>query len=196
MNYRTPTIEEFLTRIASETVTPAGGTAVAVVGAIGTSLLEMVCVHTLENEDAGAVTADIADVRAGLHDQRAHLLDLAAADADVVEELFASPTGATASTEIKRSIGVPLTIATACANVLELARTVAAKGNPNAIADARTGLSLVHAAHGAAVRIARSNLDHVADRSFEDEIERRIARTESRAGEAHETVLDTIETRS
>lgn len=196
MNYRTPTIDEFLTRIASETVAPAGGTAAAVVGAIGTSLCEMVCIHTLEKDEYANVAADMADTRDELQEQREHLLDLAEADADIVEELFSMTAGKTDGSDIKRSIGIPLTIAVACETVLELATAVTAKGNRNTLADAGTSILLVHSALRASIFTVRSNLDHVSDQSFIDEIEQRVTQIESRANDAHERAVEHIETRS
>jgi formiminotetrahydrofolate cyclodeaminase len=74
VNSNTRAIDRFLDGIASENVTPAGGTATAVVGAIGVSLCEMVCIHADADGDA---TADLTDVRDDLRRQRGHLLDLA-----------------------------------------------------------------------------------------------------------------------
>lgn len=195
MDYRATTIDEFLARIASENVTPAGGTAAAVVGAIGASLCEMVCIHTVEKDEYANVAADVADARDELWRQRDHLLELAEADAEVVDELFSTVDGDLNQSDIKRSIGVPLTVAVACQNVLDLAITVTRKGNRNALADAGTGVVLVHAALRASAFTVRSNVDQVSDQSFIDEVERRITEIESRADDAHEQVVHHIEER-
>jgi len=196
MNYRTATIDEFLAGIASENATPAGGTAGAVAGAIGTSLCEMVCIHTVENDEYASVAADIADIRDELRRQRGHLLGLAERDAAVVDELFSATAGDMDQSDIKRSIGVPLTIAVACGTVLDLAIEITAKGNQNALADAGTGVFLVRAALRASVFTVRHNLNQVPDQTFSDEIERRITEIESRADDAHERVVNNIEERS
>jgi formiminotetrahydrofolate cyclodeaminase len=193
MDYRTPTINEFLARIASENVTPAGGTAAAVVGAIGTSLCEMVCVHTVEHDEYASVAADMVDIREELRRQREHLLDLAETDATVVDELFSTTADEAKQSDIKRSIGVPLTIADACGTVLDLAIEITSKGNRNALPDAGTGVYLVHAALRASVFTVRSNLDQVSDQSFIDEVEQRIVEIESRADDAYEQVMDHFE---
>lgn len=195
MDYRATTIDEFLARIASENVTPAGGTAAAVVGAIGASLCEMVCIHTVEKDEYANVAADVADARDELWRQRDHLLELAEADAEVVDELFSTVDGNLNQSDIKRSIGIPLTVAVACQNVLDLAITVTRKGNRNALADAGTGVVLVHAALRASAFTVRSNVDPVSDQSFIDEVERRITEIESRADDAHEQVVHHIEER-
>lgn len=195
MNARTLTIEEFLARIASENVTPAGGSAAAVAGAIGTSLCEMVCIHTAENDEYADVAADVADSRAELRRQREHLLDLAEADATVVDELFSTTAGETEQSDVKRSIGIPLTIAEACGTVLELAVEVTAKGTRNALADAGTGVFLVRAALRAALFTVRTNTEFLSDRSFIDEVEQRAAEIEVRANDARERAMHQIEER-
>lgn len=195
MNSRTLTIEEFLARIASKNVTPAGGTAAAVGGAIGTSLCEMVCIHTVENDEYRDVAAEVSGLRDDLRTQRAHLLDLAEADATVVDELFSTSAGETSQSDVKRSIGIPLTVAVACGTVLDLAVEVAAKGNRNALADVGTGVFLVRAALSAALFTVRTNTESLTDQSFVDEVEQRAAEIELRAEDAHEQAMDRIEER-
>ena len=193
MDYRTATIDEFLASIASENVSPAGGTAAAVAGAIGTSLCEMVCIHTTEHEEYASAAADMAEIRDELRRQREHLLDLATRDATVVDELFSTTTDGTDQSAIKRSVGVPLAIAVACGTVLDLAVEITARGNRNALPDAGTGVFLVRAALRASAFTVRENLDHVTDQSFRDDVEQRITRVESRADDAHERVRADLE---
>lgn len=196
MDYGTFTIDGFLTRIASEKITPAGGTAAAVVGAIGTSLCEMVCIHTVESDEYASVATDVADIRDDLRSQREHLLNLAQTDAIIVNELFSNTNDEIDQSDLKRSIGVPLTIAVACETVLDLAIETAVKGNRNALADAGTGVFLVHAALRASIFTVRQNLTQVSDQSFIDEIEQRISHIESHAEDAHEQAMVHIEERS
>lgn len=185
MNSNRQAIDRFLSEIASENVAPAGGTATAVVGAIGTSLCEMVCIHTVESD----AKSELAGVREDLRRQRGHLLDLAEADASVVDDLFAGAGGETDESGMKRAIGVPLTIAESCLAVLELAVEVTATGNRTAVADAATGVVLTHAALGAALVAVRSNLGRISDPSFVSEIELRVAEIEDRADDARDRAL-------
>jgi methenyltetrahydrofolate cyclohydrolase len=195
MNYRTPTIAEFLDRIASENVTPAGGTAAAVVGATGASLCEMVCIHTVENDEYVDAAGDIVAVHDELRRQREHLLDLAEADATIVDELFSTTTGEMNQSNVKQSIGVPLTIAVACGNILDLAVEVTATGNRNALADAGTGVILARAALRASVFTVQSNINQVTDQAFIDEVEQRITEIEIRVDDAHKQVMRHLEER-
>lgn len=182
-------LDRFLTDIASENVAPAGGTATAVVGAVGASLCEMVCIHTIESD----TTAGLADVRDDLHRERGHLLDLAEADASVVDDLFGGTDGTPDKSGQKRAIGVPLTIAESCLVVLELAVDVTATGTRTAVADAATGVMLTDASLRAALFTVRSTLDHVADASFTAEMERRLDEIEGHADDARSRALGHVE---
>jgi formiminotetrahydrofolate cyclodeaminase len=196
MTYRTATMDAFLDGIAAETVAPAGGTATAVVGAIGTSLCEMVCIHTIEHDEYADVAETVSDLREELARQRDHLLNLADADATVVDELFSAGGGALSGSDVKRSIGVPLTIAVACGTVLDASVEITATGNRNALADAATGVILVRAALRAAVFTVRRNLETVSDQSYRDEVTQRLASIQVSADDASEQALQQIEARS
>jgi formiminotetrahydrofolate cyclodeaminase len=194
-SYRTQPIDEFLSGIASRRVTPAGGSASAVSGAIGASLCEMVCLDTVEKAGDDAVPQELVEAGETLRTQRDGLLTLADADAEVVDALFGSGDGQGDERLLKRAIGVPLTIARACLTVVESAEVVADIGTKTALADAATGVMLARAALQASLFTARSNLDTVPDQSFVDGIERRTTGIERTAEEHAERVLQTINRR-
>jgi len=179
MDYSSMTVPEFLDAIASERVAPAGGTAAGVVGAVGASLCEMSCLHTLENrEHAGE---DLEEIRDNLHTQRDRLLALGTQDAEIVDRLFGSEGGDPKSGDPKRSLGVPLTIAEACLAVIELGAEVLATGKESTTVDTKTGIWVTEAALNACLYTVRANADTVEDDGYAaemvdrcDEIERAV----------------------
>jgi len=194
MSYEDRTIDEFLDEVASRAVTPAGGTAAALVGAMGTALCEMVCLHTVGKNGYADVEAEMTGMLEELEAQRGALLELADRDADAVDELLAtSPDGPDRVAAQKRATGVPLAVAEACVPVLEHATVLAGKGNRNAVPDAGTGSFLVYGALEASVFTVRYNLDRVPDPSFVEEMETRAAEIERSAEAEFETVISTIE---
>jgi len=188
MDYPNRRLDGLLSEVASASVTPAGGTAGAVVGAIGTACCEMVCIH-LETADA-AVDADLAARREELVAQRARMLTLAEADAEVVDELFATA-GADRST-VKRSVGVPLSLAETCVEALETAAAVTGSADRPVVADAATGSYFLHAALRSALFTARNNLEYVDEASFVEDAERRTADLEASADRALKGVLANV----
>lgn len=191
MNYGEQSIDEFLSGVASEEVTPAGGTAAAVAGATGAALCEMVCIHAIESPDDGDVSAELAPIRDDLQWYRTRLLALADADADAVAALLAALPSGDADPETKRATGVPLAVAEAGAAVLDHATVVTEAGNRTAAPDAVTGAILAHAAVRAAAFTVRSNVERIDDPSFVDEVRRRTAAVE-RAAERACTEVVTI----
>ncbi|WP_338742414.1 cyclodeaminase/cyclohydrolase family protein [Haloplanus salilacus] len=202
MTYADDSIDDFLSAVASESVTPAGGTTAAVVGATGAALCEMVCLHTLDAHGNGeprdgTTEADLPSIRDDLRWYRGRLLALADSDADAVATLLAAqPTDCAGATpEAKRATGVPLAIAEACSAVLDHAATVTEVGTPVAVPDAVTGAFLARAAVRATAFTVRHNADRSADPAFADGMVRRAAAVERDAERACERVVATAEAR-
>lgn len=187
MGYEERSIGEFLAEIASTRVVPAGGSAAAVVGAVGTALCEMACIHTVEHGDDADGPSEVAAVREDLASQRAALLTLADRDAEVVEELLSTdpPTGAA-----KRAAGVPLAVAEACLTVLDHAVVVTERGNPSVVPDAVSGAFFLRAALQASVFTVRTNLERLDDSAVAESMERRAAEVEASAGTAFERIRE------
>lgn len=195
MDYQDETVGDLLSGIASERVAPAGGTAAAVVGALGAALCEMVCVHTLEADASPEAADDLAEARDDLHRQRDHLLRLAASDATLVDDLFGASSGGLEQSDLKRSVGVPKAIAEASLTVLELAADVTADGTRSAVLDAATAVFLVHSALRASAYTAQSNLDAVTDDDFVAVVERDLASVEARGEDAADEAMENVEER-
>lgn len=164
MDYSSMTVPEFLDAIASERVAPAGGTAAGVVGAVGASLCEMSCLHTLENREHA--DEHLEELRDDLHTQRDRLLALGSQDAEVVDRLFGLEGADANPADPKRALGVPLAIAEACLAVIELGIEVLAAGTESTTADTRTGILVSEAALNACLYTVRENTDAVGDDSF------------------------------
>lgn len=194
MRYGDQPISDFLDNVASQRVTPAGGTATALVGAIGTALCEMVCLHTIGKDGYADVEAEMAEIHEEFGQQREVLLELADKDADVVDGLLAAYRDESDQTvAMKKATGVPLTIAKACLSVLEYAVVVSEKGNKNAVPDAGSGSFLVYSALQASVFTTRYNIDQLSDTVFTEEMETRAANLERSAEIEFERVLSNIE---
>lgn len=179
MGFESESIGAFLSAVASENVTPAGGTCAAVVGAVGVSLCEMACIHTISTEAHTGIESELVETGDKLASQREHLLQLADSDAAVVEDFL--DTFDNNRTEIKRATGIPLTIAESCLHVLNSARVVTAKGKENVLPDAMNGVFITDAALRAALFTVRTNTEYVNDISFVEKINQRATEIESSA---------------
>ncbi|MFB6224098.1 MAG: cyclodeaminase/cyclohydrolase family protein [Haloarcula sp.] len=192
MTFADQPIGEFLDAVASGQVIPSGGAVAAVGGAMGASLCEMVCIHTLRKDGDDDVSAELADVKDTLASRRTQLLELADEDAKAVDEVqaaFESGDVARIQTASKRSTEVPLEIAELSLDVVENAATVTANGTPVAKPDAAAGALLAHAALRASVTTVRANLDMIDEDEFVTEAKRWTAETEAAAEAALDQAL-------
>lgn len=192
MNYKDQTLGEVLASIASENIAPAGGSSAAVVGAIGAALCEMVCIHTIENDEDAAKATELADLQDNLRRQRTHLLQLAETDARIIDEFFSGSNGVLEQRDLKRSVGVPLTIADACLNVLKLTTEVTERSTRTAVIDAGTSVFLVQGALRASVFTVRSNLEQMSNTSFINKIEQDVGEIEKDSEKAYEQAMENI----
>lgn len=174
MDLEHDSIEQFLSDIASSNVSPAGGSAIAISGAMGASLCEMACIHTLNDNDVGESVAEITTTRDQLKGQRKTLLQLARQDAQVIDSLFRGSGSDATPADRKRSLGVPLAIAETCLDVLDQGAKIVQWTDRAVVADAKTGIILANASLNGGIFIVNDNLDLVSDQSFVDQIEMRV----------------------
>jgi formiminotetrahydrofolate cyclodeaminase len=166
-------LRELNARLASREPVPGGGSAAALAGAMGASLVAMVAELTIGRQDAAAHDAHVRKVRDAAVTRQAELLDLAQDDAWAYGAVVAArhmPRRTDAEREARASAmrhtivaaaDVPLQTARAAAAVLELAREIAPIGNPNAVSDAGVAAALAGAAVRGAILNVRINLPYL-----------------------------------
>jgi formiminotetrahydrofolate cyclodeaminase len=172
----------FLEAVASNRVAPAGGSVVGVVGAAGTSLVEMAAIHTLEHRP----DENLEVAHSTLAHQRDTLQSLATADARVVEDLFGGEGTGVEASLLDRATGIPLTMVEACTNALEAAQAVAELVVDSVRPDLVTGITFVVAAARTATWIVRSNFESIDE-------EARVQALEERVEELLATLADHVE---
>jgi glutamate formiminotransferase / formiminotetrahydrofolate cyclodeaminase len=164
----------FVGSVASSAPVPGGGSVAAHVGALGAALAQMVAGLTVGRKKYAAVDAEMREVAlqaAALVRELSTLVDRDAQSYAAVSAAYKLPHETDDETNRRRdaithallgAADVPLESARACVRVCELAATVAAQGNTNAVSDAGVAALLAEAAcKGAAynVRINVSSLD-------------------------------------
>ncbi len=184
-------IREFLGELASSAPTPGGGSAAALVGAVGAALLAMVGNLTAGKKGYEAVDRSMRDLVAESDRLRGELARLADEDVRVFGEVMAAyrmPRGDDAERAARRdaiqsalldATEAPLKLARVCAEVIDLAATAAEEGNSNVVSDAGVGVVAAHAALRAAALNVWINAGSIDDREFADravaELERLLA---------------------
>jgi methenyltetrahydrofolate cyclohydrolase len=169
---------DLLRLFRSPTPTPGGGSASALSGAVGASLLAMVAVlpkpRTMTADEitrlteAGARCASISDRLAQLmdRDSEAYECVVAAFRLPKSSEEEKSARGARIQDALRVATEVPLEVMRTCGEAIQLAPAVARLGNPNASSDVRVGLELLAAGLRGARLNVQINLESITDADY------------------------------
>tara|TARA_A100001037_G_C15038507_1_gene584344 strand:+ start:240 stop:866 length:627 start_codon:yes stop_codon:yes gene_type:complete len=174
-------VQSFLDKLASNAATPGGGSAAAVLGAMGAGLLSMVCNLTIGKKAYAEVEDEMKGALAEAESLRTQLQANVQADIDAFEQVmsaYAMPRGsdeeraarsAAIQSALKTATLVPLECARACGEVIALAGTVAEKGNKQVVSDAGVGVVAAHAALRSAALNVYINTASINDEAFATE---------------------------
>ena len=174
------TVEAFLDDLASASTTPGGGSAGALMGAIGAALVAMVCRLTIGRSGYEAVDAEMQSVLAAADAHRARLTAMVERDVEAFESVMRAyrlpkDTAATAAARgdaiqsaLQVATEVPLDCARASAAVIALATPAAERGNRTAASDAGAGAVAARAALQTAALNVHANAALLTDRAYAD----------------------------
>jgi formiminotetrahydrofolate cyclodeaminase len=174
-------IDEFLDRLASADPTPGGGSAAAIMGAMGAALVSMVCNVSIGKKGYESAEPEFRAVLAKSAALRRRLAGMVAEDVAAFDGLMAAYKLPKASEDDKarradaiqaslhRATEVPLECARACAEVIELARRAADHGYRHVISDAGVGVAAADAALRSAALNVIINAPSLKDRRFADQ---------------------------
>jgi formiminotetrahydrofolate cyclodeaminase len=180
-------IEHFLHDLASKSATPGGGSAAAIMGAMGAALVEMVCNLTVGKKNYEDVSEEMAGLLPTLEDLRTRLVDMVAADVEAFDAVMAAygmpketdtnkqQRSEAIQSALKKATLVPLQCARACAEVIDLSRVAAEKGNKNVISDAGVAVVAAHAALRSAALNVRVNTGVIRDEAFVTSVSHELA---------------------
>ena len=172
------TVTDFLDALASNAPAPGGGSVAALSGALGAALLSMVCNLTLGKSNYAAVQDEIAALVAKTEALRHRLTDLLEADVQVytgVSAAYKMPRktpeekaarSAAIQEALKAAAQVPLDVAAACVEVLELCTQTAEQGNLNAVSEAGVAALMAEAGLRSAALNVIINVNAIKDEAF------------------------------
>lgn len=171
-------IAMFLDALAAPDPTPGGGTASAIAGAMGVSVLMMVAGLPKSRTSTDAERVALAETRATLASLREQLVTLADTDTEAFNGVMAAyrlPKSTDREQALRRqaaqralrsAIDAPLAMIRALVDAAGRARVVAKFGNRAAASDVRVGLELIEAATAGAAANAEINLVSLHDAAF------------------------------
>lgn len=140
-------LKEFLDAVPARTPAPGGGAVGAIALALAAGLTAMAARFAGDDWQPRPTVVGRAE------ELRARVEPLADADADAYAAFMTERTAGT----VERIVAIPFALAEAAAEVAELARRVAAEGNPNVRGDAAAGADLAAAAASLTSRLVEIN---------------------------------------
>lgn len=197
-------IDKFLDDLASSKATPGGGSAAAIIGAMGAALSSMVCNLTIGKKKYVEVEGEMKVLLAKSEALRVRLTDMIQDDVaafDAVMGAYGMPKEtdsekATRSEAIQKALklatDVPLRCCHAAREVIDVSAEVAAKGNLGVISDAGVAVLAAYAALRSAALNVYTNAKIITDKAYADakltELETLLAGAEGVTEEAYELV--------
>jgi len=184
------TIKEYLEKTASNTALPGGGSGAALSAAVAASLVEMVANLTIGKKGFEEVEAQMKIIATRAAKARHKLTEQIDQDSDAYNQVmtaFKLPR----ETEVQKKLSseaiqnglkqaalVPLGVAQDALVIIELARTVVAKGNKNAVTDGAVGVMMARTAAMGALFNVKINLSAIKDSDFVSEVSAQITQLE------------------
>lgn len=176
-------VTQLLDAFASSAPTPGGGSASALSGAIGASLLAMVAAlpktKTGEASERTALDAS-AKKLTELRHKLAALVDEDSRAYDLVTAAYRQPKGtdeekaarkAAVQTAMRAATEAPLETMRACEAAMRESAIVAQHGNANAASDVWVALEMLNAGLRGAQKNVAINLGSLADEAYRDDVE-------------------------
>lgn len=171
-------VERFLDELATGNATPGGGSAAAIMGAMGAALVSMVCNLTVGKKGHEAAEAPMRELLARSESLRGRLAGMVAEDIAAFDSLMAAyrlpkatdheraARSAAIQQALRAATEAPLACARACAEVVRLTATAVAHGNVNVISDVGVGVVAAWAALRSAALNVYINAPQIKDRDY------------------------------
>lgn len=200
-------LQTFLDQLASKASTPGGGSAAAIMGAMGAALASMVANFTVGKKNYEAVEAEMRDLLQKSESMRNELTGMVQADVDVFNNVMAAYGMARDSdadkaarsqaiqTALKEATDVPLACAKLCADVIHLCRPMAEKGNNNVISDAGVAVLAAYAALRSAALNVYINIGGIKDEEFADDRRQKLEALLAGADVATEEIYELVKSK-
>jgi formiminotetrahydrofolate cyclodeaminase len=171
-------VSTFLDELASGAPTPGGGSAAAIMGAMGAALVSMVCNVTIGKKGHEAIESEMKSVRDESEKLRMRLTAMVTDDVAAFDGLMAayrlpkiseedkSRRAAAIQSNLLAATETPMECARACAEVVALSKRAAERGYAGVISDAGVGVLAANTALRSAALNVYINTPSLKDRGF------------------------------
>lgn len=179
-------INEFLDELKSDSPAPGGGSAAALVGAIGAALGVMVGNLTVNSDKYADAHIEARQLMQKFEERLSSLKGYIDEDTKAFNQVMAAyklPKGNVEEKQwrsqaiqqaLQYASKLPMNVANVCLEVLELSVRMLAIGNQNAASDAAVAGRMAHAAMWSAIYNVRINLASIKDAAFVADMSEKI----------------------
>lgn len=180
------TIQTFLGDLAAKKSTPGGGSAAAILGAMGAALVSMVANFTIDKKGYESVNDEAKTLLQEAESIQAQMIDMIQADVDVFDRVMVAYGMSKSSDDeiseresaiqavLKEATDVPLACAKAGCELISLAKKVAEIGNKNVISDAGVAVLAAQAAVRSSALNVYININGIQDQEFVNDREQQL----------------------
>lgn len=154
-SYQNVSLKRYLDDLAAKLPAPGGGSASALVAALGCCLLSMVANFTLGKAKYKRFEKEIKEILNLTETHRKRLLELVDLDVKSFKEK-----------NFKIATEVPLEVCQICAKIIRLCPVLEKKGNQNLISDVECAREFLRAGFRGALENVRINLSKIKDKAF------------------------------
>jgi formiminotetrahydrofolate cyclodeaminase len=201
-------VENFLDDLAGGNPTPGGGSAAAIMGAMGAALVSMVCNVTLGKKGYEGVEAEMRAILQESERVRRRLTAMVAEDIAAFNGILAgykmpktsdeekAARAAAIQAGLRRATEVPLDCARVCAEVIALSRRASEHGYLNVISDGGVGVLAGFTGLRSAALNVYINAPALKDRAFAErataELEKLVAHCAAESEAVYQIVRDKL----
>ncbi|PNX47486.1 MAG: glutamate formimidoyltransferase, partial [Thermoplasmata archaeon M8B2D] len=200
-------INKFLSELASNSPAPGGGSVAALSGSLGAALSSMVCNLTIGKEKYADIQNEIKNVLKKSETLRKKLTNLIDEDTEAFNDVmkaFKMPKE-TEEQKKKRTAAiqegyktasmVPFETAKTCAEILDVAKVIAEKGNINSVTDAAVSAIMTKAGVESAVLNVKINLGSIKDEKFVKKISSNLTQIQNNVAKKTNEILSIVNTK-
>jgi formiminotetrahydrofolate cyclodeaminase len=197
-------IAGFLDDLASESATPGGGSAAAIMGAMAAALVSMVCNLTIGKVNYRDVEEELGAVRSKAERFRRELTAMIEQDVKAFEEVMRAYAMPRRTSEevcarsqaiqaaLKEATLVPLRCCRTCQEIIDLSAIAADKGNRNVVSDAGVAVLAADAGlRGAALNVF-INVRAIKDTAFVEENRKEVNQLLTYAAAATQSTYERV----
>ncbi|MBU1726036.1 MAG: cyclodeaminase/cyclohydrolase family protein [Candidatus Omnitrophica bacterium] len=163
--YKNESLEKYLNDLAAKLPAPGGGSASAMIAALGVSLISMVVNFTLGKPKYAQYEAELKEILEESEKLRAEFLKLVDLDVQAYN-----------SKNLRDSLNVPFMIARLCFEGAKLCPPLIKKGNANLISDVAVAVIFLESAFAGACVNVEINLKILKDDKLSAQIRKELAK--------------------